>query len=62
MPPRKKDKSAVAPSPAIRKVKVRLKVNAFQPDGKHFKGEILELEETFAMNLMSNGGAEFIDD
>lgn len=44
------------------KVKVRLKVNVHMPGGKIQKGSVVMLEQKYAMQLMSTGGAEFINE
>ena len=43
------------------KVKVRLKVNVHMPKGKVQKGSVVMLEQKYAMQLMSTGGAELIN-
>ena len=57
----KKPAAKAAPAKPVM-TKIKLKRNLFLEDGKHWKGEIVEVNDSFARSFVSAGGAVFIDD
>ena len=57
----KKPAAKAAPAQPVM-TRIKLKRNLFLEDGKHWKGEIVEVHDKFARSFVSSGGAEFIDD